>query len=329
MRQIDLRRSYFGTRSLIIFILLLGMAINSTSAIAQGNPQDGPSTEDNPTGAPSEPDEVGSNRSSNKKGISFFALLLRGGWFMIPLLILSLIVAAVAIERAIALRKEKIMPDELVTHLGNLGRLQGGFDPRSAYRICQQYPSSASTVVRALLLKVGRPQAEVETAASETSQREADRQHAPVSWLTLIATVAPLIGLLGTVWGITQAFFDMTNLEMGENKAETLATGIYTALVTTLCGLMIAIPAAILAHLFENRIVKMFAYIDELADSLMPQVEKYEGRLRFSDTVIEESPTTASLSSGSGRKRFKERATNPAAANPTAADQPTRELPGP
>lgn len=321
MRQLGLARSSVIVLLLALALVAISPLVMTNGTFAQDN-QPGPSAEDVQTGAPSDPGPDSGQRTSKKKGISFFSLLLRGGWFMVPLILLSLVVAAVSIERAIALRKEKVMPDELVTHLGNLGRMQGGFDPRSAYRICQQYPSSASTVVRALLLQVGRPQAEVQTAATEASQREADRQNAPVSWLTLIATVAPLIGLLGTVWGITQAFFDMTNLEMGENKAETLATGIYTALVTTLCGLMIAIPAAILAHLFENRIVKMFAQIDELCDSLMPQVEKFEGRLRFSDTAIDEAPPLPSSSSSGGRKRrFKERASSP-----SNADQATREL---
>ena len=101
-----------------------------------------------------------------------------------------------------------------------------------------------------MLLTVGRPMPEIGAMIQESSQREADRQTGPVSWLTLIATVAPLVGLLGTVWGITQAFYDMTNLGPNENKADALATGIYTALVTTLVGLMIAIPAAVIAHFF-------------------------------------------------------------------------------
>ena len=61
-----------------------------------------------------------------------------------------------------------------------------------------------------------------------------------------------------------------------------LAEGIYTALVTTFGGLVVAIPAAILAHFFEGRIRDLFIEIDELLFSLMPQVERYEGRLRVS-----------------------------------------------
>ena len=276
----------------LLIVILWGFAMVEPAS-AQTDNQAGPSTEDVENGAPSKPDEAA--KTPQAKSISFFSLILRGGWFMIPLGILSLVVVTLTIERLISLRREKIMPVELVTHLGNLGRTQGGFDPRSAYRITQQYPSSASNIIKALLLKVGRPQAEIETAVSDTSQRETDRLNAPVSWLSVIATVAPLIGLLGTVWGITQAFFNLANTPAGVevNKAMTLADGIYTALVTTLCGLMIAIPAAIVAHFFESRIVKSINQINEMAATLMPQVEKYEGRLRFSDADAEPAPTTS------------------------------------
>jgi biopolymer transport protein ExbB len=131
-----------------------------------------------------------------------------------------------------------------------------------------------------MLLKVGRPHAEVERAVAEVSQREADRMYANVRWLNLVAAVAPLLGLLGTVWGMIRAFFDTTQLQVGQNKADFLASGIYVALVTTLGGLAVAIPAAIFAHFFEGRIQRIFHQIEELLFNLLPHVERFEGRLR-------------------------------------------------
>ena len=86
------------------------------------------------------------------------------------------------------------------------------------------------------------------------------------------------------------AFHDTTQLLPGQNKADFLANGIYMALVTTLSGLVVAIPAAILAHYFEGRITSLFHQIDELLFNLMPQVERYEGRVRFSQKIAEERP---------------------------------------
>lgn len=216
-----------------------------------------------------------------RQGLSFLQLLSRGGWFMIPLGLLSLAVVTIGMERFLSLRRNKLFPHELVQNLGLLSQAPGGLDPREAYKLCQRYPSSASYIIRSMLTRVGRPQAEIENAVNEASQREVARLSHLGSWLTLVASVAPLIGLLGTVWGITQAFYDTTQLVAGQNRAEALAQGIYTALVTTMCGLLIAIPAAILAHYFENRIILRINEIEEMIYSLMPQFERYEGQVRF------------------------------------------------
>ncbi len=227
-----------------------------------------------PAPTPSSPTTTG--------GLQLIELLSEAGWFfMVPIWLASVGVVTLSIERFIALRRGKIVPDGLITSLGRLGGQQGGFDPRQAYRLCQQYPSSAATVIRAMLLKVGRPHSEVEHAVSEASEREANRLYGNVRWLTLAAAVAPLWGLLGTVWGMIMAFYDTAQLGPGQNKAEALATGIYTALVTTLCGLFIAIPSAIMAHYFEGRITTLFHEVDELLFNLLPQIERYEGRVRF------------------------------------------------
>lgn len=218
-----------------------------------------------------------------EKGLNLLNLLSRGGWFMVPLGLLSIMVVALGIERTLALREQKMMPRQFVSELGAMSRHESGFDPRLAFRLCQSWPSAASRVIRVMLLKAGRPQSEIDQAVSEACQREAGRLQTTVSWLTLAAAVAPLIGLLGTVWGMIQAFYDTTQLVPGQNKAEVLAQGIYTALVTTLSGLVIAIPSAVLAHWFDNRIVAWFHRIEELAASLTPLLEPFEGQVRVAD----------------------------------------------
>ena len=223
-----------------------------------------------------------------KRGINFLSLLTQGGWFMLPLLILSIGVVTIGIERFLALRRQKVFPGELLDQLSSLSQSAGGLDPRRAYQACQRYPSSASYVLRSMLVKVGRPQSEMENAVAESSQREATRLAQMTSWLSLAAAVAPLIGLLGTVWGITQAFYDTTQLaelNAGQNRGVALANGIYVALVTTMVGLMIAIPAAVLSHFYENRIVQLMNEIEEMVFNLLPQFERYEGQVRFTQGV--------------------------------------------
>ncbi|MGQ9607062.1 MAG: MotA/TolQ/ExbB proton channel family protein, partial [Thermogutta sp.] len=204
----------------------------------------------------------------------------RGGVMMIPITLMSVLTVVFGFERLLGLRQRKILPDMLITGLGRISQEKRGFDPRAAYRLCQQYPSAAANVLKAILMKVGRPLSEVEQAMREAGEREADRLYSNVRFLTLSAAVTPLLGLLGTVQGMIQAFFVTSHLPPGANRAEMLAQGIYTALVTTFAGLCVAIPASVLAHYFEGRIQNSLRRLDEALLGLLPQLERFEGRLR-------------------------------------------------
>ncbi len=247
---------------------------------AVGAPADGPepAAADDQPAAPSTP--VTPPSSLFDVG-NAFSLAVAGGMWMVPIIGMSLVMVTFAIERGMALRRSRLVPDELVSQLGQLSGGQGGFDPRQAYRLCQQFPSAASSVIRAMLVKVGRPHSEVEHAVSEAAEREAERAYANVRWLNLCTSVTPLMGLLGTVWGMILAFYQTTLLNPGQDRATQLAQGIYVALVTTLGGLMVAIPSAMLAHFYETRIIALFHEIDEMLFNMMPLVERYEGRVRF------------------------------------------------
>ncbi len=225
--------------------------------------------------------------------INILELLLKGGHLMWPIALMSLLVVTFGAERALGLRRRKVLPPELISRLGKLAGQKGGLDPRQAYKLCQQFPSTAGAVIKTMLLKVGRPHSELERSVAEANEREAARLYTNVRWLSLAAGISPLLGLLGTVWGMIQAFFVTANLPTGVNKAEHLANGIYVALVTTFAGLAVAIPAAVLAHFYEGRIQKLLRELDETLLGLMPQLERFEGRLRVSKEQMEPAPLEA------------------------------------
>ena len=89
------------------------------------------------------------------------------------------------------------------------------------------------------------------------------------------------MGLLGTVWGMIVAFHESTTLTPDRSRSEQLSEGIYTALVTTLAGLIVAIPAAILAQYLENRITKLFHRIEQAAFDVAPGLARFRGRRRL------------------------------------------------
>ncbi|MBA4020654.1 MAG: hypothetical protein C0483_26135 [Pirellula sp.] len=222
--------------------------------------------------------------------INLWQLANDGGPLMYPIYACSVVVVCFAFERFFGLRKRKLMPPKLVQELGELAKRQGGVDPRAAYRACMKYPSTASTVIRAVLLKIGRPHAELEQTLREVNEREAAKLYKNVRPIELQVSISPLLGLLGTVQGMILAFFVTANADLHVNKAEQLAQGIYVALVTTFAGLCVAIPAAVLAHYFEGRIQSLFNELDEFVLAMLPQWERFEGKLRVSRQQLSGEP---------------------------------------
>lgn len=233
--------------------------------------------------------------SFSSSNLNVLELLRQGGGIMAVIGVISLLVVAVAFERLFALRRAKLLPGALRRELRKALN-EETFHPQTLFDATKKYRSAASRILQDMLLKVGRPIPEVEATLVEGTQREADFLFGNVRWLTLAAAVTPLIGLLGTVWGMIIAFHDTTQLGTGSNKAEFLAEGIYVALVTTLGGLAVAIPAAIFAHFFEGRITKMLALIDSELRKLVPRFESLEGVARYdlqSNGLVRRSPVPA------------------------------------
>lgn len=212
--------------------------ISIDAAEIQSVMNDEPVADEAPTSAPS--------------GIDLLSLIMRGGVFMIPIGVMSLMVVALAFERLVSLRQQRILPRGLARDLNELRDPMELFDPAAALQSCREFPSPASRVFTAMLQRTGQPLSEIEQAANDTIQREADKCGSPIRWLTLAAAATPLMGLLGTVWGMIVAFHESTTLTPDRSRSEQLSEGIYTALVTTLAGLIVAIPAAILCSTWKT-----------------------------------------------------------------------------
>ena len=214
-------------------------------------------------------------------GIDLLTLMARGGSFMIPIGLMSLLVVTLAVERMVSLRRRRLMPPTLVREIEDLCEPIDRFNPTAAYHACLDYPSTAARVVSSMLMRTGQPLADIERAGADTLQREADQHSAPIRWLTLAAAATPLMGLLGTVWGMIVAFHEATTLTPDRSRSEQLSEGIYTALVTTLAGLVVAIPAAILALYLENRLSKLFQHVEQFAFDVAPGLARFAGRRRL------------------------------------------------
>ncbi len=302
MNTIDLKpitraTRWIGAAAALLVVLAAHLCLESSRLEAQTQSDAARKAEEALRAAPANANANGGTTQSAADDpieMSLLDLYIAGGIFMIPITILSLVALSFTVERLFALRRNRVLPRELVEGFGEMAA-EGGFEPRKAYRLCQQHPSPAATVIRAMLLKVGRPHAEVEQAVAEASDREATKLYTNVRPIALTVTIAPLLGLLGTVQGMIMAFYDTAFAPVGVNKAQFLAEGIYTALITTFGGLTVAIPAACIVHYFEGRIMARFREIDELLFNMLPQVERYEGKLRVNRQHLAEPAYSADV----------------------------------
>jgi biopolymer transport protein ExbB len=233
--------------------------------------------------------QSGIRSETNPVRIDLLSLLISGGFLMIPIGLVSLIVVTFTVDRMIGLRQGRLYPRKLQRSLRAWAQ-QIDLDPRVVHQNVVNDSSSAGVAVLSILSRVGRSPTEMKTSVAETLQREADRAYSNVRWLNLSAGIAPLLGLLGTVWGLIRAFHDTTQLGAGQNRADFLAVGIYEALVTTLAGLVVAIPAAVISHYFEGRITRIFGTIEEDIVGLIPRFESFEGKTRFETVGKEIAP---------------------------------------
>lgn len=189
----------------------------------------------------------------------FVAILFSGGivglFIILVLFALSLTAAYLVFEHLLTLRRKEIMPDGVSE--GVQESLQNG-QLAAAEKVCKEKPSFLSFVLLNGLSEVEGGWNSVEKAMEEAAAEQAARLFRRIEYLSVIGNIAPMVGLLGTVTGMIFAFQQVASSE-GAAGAGELAEGIYQALVTTVGGLLVAIPSLGAFAVFRNRIDQLVA----------------------------------------------------------------------
>ncbi len=191
--------------------------------------------------------------------VSLQELIKRGGPLMWPLGLCSIVAFAFAVERFLNLRPSKVVPRHVVERVDAVA---SGADAAAAATALADDDSAAARIVVAGLRQSAAGPDGIERAMGEVGRREVSKLRDNIMPLNLVANIAPLIGLLGTVFGMIHAFKVVA--AAGTGKPDLLATGIYQALITTAAGLSVAIPSLALYYWFNSRVVRNVRRIDEL-----------------------------------------------------------------
>ncbi|MBC7922563.1 MAG: MotA/TolQ/ExbB proton channel family protein [Ferruginibacter sp.] len=208
--------------------------------------QDAPSAIDSTAAANGAADEL-----------NVFNLLLKGGFVMIPLLILSLLSVYLFIERYLYIRKASYMEPNFLNNIKDRLREE---NVRGALELCHRSTFPIARLIEKGLSRLGSPIRDVENAIENTARIEIYQMEKNLSILAAIAAIAPMFGFLGTVVGMIRAFY---NISLADNiSIGIIASGIYEKMVTSAAGLIIGVTAHIL-----------FTYLNTMIDRNVNKME--------------------------------------------------------
>jgi biopolymer transport protein ExbB len=201
---------------------------------------------------------------------SVFDMVVNGGPVMIPIALCSVIALAYIVERSVRLRDGELGSRSLGRRVLAALRSSG---PDDALAVCAERPRPLTRILAAGLTRAGNGRLELEKAVEDAGVREVKRLSANLKPLVVVGMIAPLLGLLGTVWGMIEAFSSIA-LEGGLGRPELLASGISQALITTAAGLTIAIPTQAAYYWFKGRIERFARRAEDLYVELEASVER-------------------------------------------------------
>jgi biopolymer transport protein ExbB len=218
----------------------------------------------------------GASTNSDAKNLiptgNLLSTIRDGGLLMVPLLGCSFALAVFGIERAVNLRTSAVVPtiftDRLISQLDDRSLSRG-----AALDACDENGSPAARVFAAAIRRWGRPAVEIEQAAIDACERELNRLRRYRRVFNSVATISPLLGLLGTVFGLIRSFNEVAAAgAMG--RPDLLAGGFGEALITTAMGLLVAIPAMILHSVFTSRVDRLAMRLDETCQQVIDAISQ-------------------------------------------------------
>jgi biopolymer transport protein ExbB len=207
------------------------------------------------------------------EGYGAYDLFVKGGVIMWPILACSIIALTIAIERFLLLRRVTIDTREFMDTIRTVlrqNRVQEALD------ICEETQGPIARIVKAGILRHNRSREEIREAIDDAGHLEIPRLERYLSTLATCVSIAPLLGLLGTVQGMIKCFATIEHRQ-GQVNPSDLAEGIANALITTFAGLTVAIPVLVVYNYFVTRVENMILEMEVSSSELVDLLTKHRG----------------------------------------------------
>jgi biopolymer transport protein ExbB len=200
-----------------------------------------------------------------------YVFLSKGGIMMIPLLLSSILALAIILERAFQLRRKKVVDPTL---LRMIETIQEEEDIRALRRLCQETRTPFSRLIQTALENLDLPREELKELLEDEGRQEVRELERGLGALETVASAAPLMGLLGTVIGMIKVFNVISKIGVGQASA--LSGGISEALITTVVGLSIGIPALIAYNYYTHKAENLILDMEKSIVTFLQKLRKLE-----------------------------------------------------
>lgn len=194
---------------------------------------------------------------------SIWDFVVKGGPMMIPIGVCSLVALTVIVERLVTLRRSNVIPDDFPSGLKK-AMDDDDAEASKALAYCQENDSPLAQVFAAAVKRLAEPIELLEKHIAEAGERMVVKLRKYMRVLSVIASISPLMGLLGTIFGMINAFQTVAVSGEALGKTELLARGIYEALITTAAGLLVTIPSVICYHWISSKVDGLVRDIDHM-----------------------------------------------------------------
>lgn len=202
---------------------------------------------------------------------SYFSLILKGGWILLPIFLLSLLSIYVIINKWLVInrlgKKDSVWLSRVVEliHEGKIDK---------ALKFCVERPYASAKVIAAGLKEFEQDDKEIQEAMEVEARQQISTMESQMNWLGITASIAPMLGFLGTIFGVIKIFYDIARTN--DLAIDTISTGLYQKMICSGAGLLVGIIAYSGYYLLNGRIDKTVVNIDKESNEVLKAIRTYK-----------------------------------------------------
>lgn len=202
---------------------------------------------------------------------SYFSLILKGGWILLPILLLSLLSIYIIINKWITLNRVGKKDTIWLSRVMELV-VEGKID--KALKFCVERPYASAQVIAAGLKDIQLSESEIEESMQLEARIQITKMESQMNYLGITASIAPMLGFLGTILGIIKIFYEIAT--KNSFTIDTMSSGLYQKMICSAAGLFVGIVAYTGYYILNGRIDKMVVHIEKDSNEILKAIRNYK-----------------------------------------------------